>query len=361
MPHKPVRKSKRIQNKRKKGFSWRILTKGTKSRKSMKRAAVTALLFLVSIGFIGGIQVYRALTKPSAAASSSTAFDIKNTQIATLAVMSVNDINADPVETESISLIFFDTEKKKVVSFEIPLGLTLDVPGRFGSEPYRNILPLGSLDSGEVGEGADLVRESLEKLFGFPVDRYLLVEEDYSGPVLETFKLGRSRSLLNLDSLRGFLTASVTDASISEIYSLYTLVNSLPSDRFIVHENSEDFYADSSYVDSVIRDLTFDSRVAHERASVAVLNGAGVSGAAGFGQRVIENIGGYVVSAGNATDLYQETTLIVDSVDSEVAKEIVRFFPIKNIIEKRAFGNIEDIADRVDATLVIGIDMAESL
>lgn len=353
MPKPSARKSK-------KSFSWRIFTKDNKTRKSMKRALLAGLLFVLSIGTIGGIQAYKLLTKPFASAASVSSFDISNTQLVTLALITVDHLDSDPIQTKSINLIFFDTEKKKVVSFEIPLELEFDAPGRFGTEPYKNILSIGMLDSGEVGDGAELIRKSLKKQFGFPVDKFLLTEERYAEPVLETFKYGRSRGLLGLESLSGFALSSVTDASLSEVYGLYNLVNSLPSDRFIAHENSEDFYSDSAYIDSVIRDLTFDSDVAHERASVAILNGTGVPGVAGSGQRVLENFGAYVVSTGNASQTYQETTLIVDSKNLKVASEISRFFPVKNVVEKRAFGNMEDVADRVDAALIIGLDMAES-
>ena len=337
--------------KHKKNFSWRILTQSKKTRKSMKRTLLAGLLFVLALGTIGGIELYKVLTKPFASAASAASFDIKDTQLVTLALVVVDHLDSDPIQTSSINLIFFDTEKKKVVSFDIPLEMEIDAPGRFGAEPYKNLMSLGD-------DGAETIRKSLKKQFGFSVDRYLVTEERYSEPVLETFKFGRSHGLLGLESLTGFALSSVTDASISEIYSLYTLVNSLPSDRFIVHENSEDFYADGAYINSVIRDLTFDSKVAQERASVAILNGTETTGVAGFGQRVVENLGGYVVSAGNASTTYAETTLIVDSKDLQVVKEILRFFPVKNVIEKRAFANTEPVADRVDVSLIIGLDTA---
>lgn len=324
----------------------------------MKRAVLVGFLFLLSLGAIGGIELYKVLTKPFASASSATAFDIKDTQLVTLALIVVDHLDSDPIQTKSINLIFFDSEKKKVVSFDMPLDLEIDIPGRFGSEPYKNILSLGMLDGGGVEDGADLVVKSLKTQFGFSVDRYLVTEDQYSGPVVGTFKFGRSGGLLGLESLTGFALSSATNASISEIYSLYTLVNSLPADRFIAHENSQDFYSDGAYIDSVIRDLTFDSAVAQESASVAILNGASIPGVASFGQRVIENQGGYVVSAENASTIYQETTLVVSSKDLEIVKEILRFFPVKNVIEKRAFANAEPVADRVDVSLIVGLDMA---
>ena len=173
--------------------------------------------------------------------------------------------------------------------------------------------------------------------------------------------LGKSRGLLSYDNLRGVLFSVETNTTLSEMYGLYTFVNTLPSDRFIHHENSSEFFVDNEYTDAIVRDMTFDSSTAVEKASVAVLNGTNIPGVAGFGARVVQNSSGHVISVENTKDTYHESMLIVESNDLAVLKEIQRFFDIENVVVKRLFTNPEPIADRADVTLIIGFDRASNL
>jgi hypothetical protein len=361
MPRRPAKTSKRISRKRQKGFSWKTLVKSSRLQKKIKKSATVALLLILSVSFLGGIWLYKALTKPFASAKSSTSFDINNSDIVSISIASVEDIKQIPVKTKSIHFLIFDKSKKKVVSYEVALDYETDVPGRFGVEPYANVLPLGMMADNDLASGANLLVSALEKDFGFSVDRHIVVDDEVIAPVLSTFVYGTGNGLLDFETLQELALSVNTNVTLSEFYSLFTFVRSLREDRFIVHNSQEKYFEDTDALDEGIRDITFDSPVAVEKASVGVLNGTNMPGVASFASRVIRNVGGHVISADNASKSYEKSVLVVESNDLFVVKEIQKYFDIETVVLKGRGGVNEGISDRVDVTLVLGFDIAERL
>lgn len=356
MPKRPAKASKRISNKRKLGFSWKTLVKARKTQKKFRKGAALALLLLFSVLFLGGIWGYKAITKPFASAESTTSFDINNSEIVSLAIISVEDINQVPAKTSSIHLLMLDKSSGKVVSYEVNLNTTTDVPGKFGVEPYSNILSLGMLDSDKLSDGSALLISALEKDFAYNVDRYLVVEDSVAKPVLDTFVFGEGNTLLNFETLQKLSLSVDTNVTLSEFFNLFTFVRSLRKDRFIAN-----LFDGGENSDISIRDITFDSAVSAEKASVGILNGTDTPGIASFASRVIQNTGGHVIAAENASKTYDESFLLVESTDLQVVKEIQKFFDVKNVVLKSRGAVNEGISDRVDVTLVIGFDIAGRL
>lgn len=354
MPRRPAKKSKRISRKRKKGFSWRAFVKSSKQKQKILRFSIVTLLLIISTVFLGGLSFYKSLTKPFASADSTTSNDINNSEVVTFSMVFVEEVQGRPLEVDSIYFIFLDKLKKKVVSYEIPVDYKTEVPGKFGEEEFGKILPLGMISNDEVTDGAMLLNRALSRKFGFRADRYLLVDRSLKEPLSGQFTKGEGASMINYDNLTQLAAESETNISLSEFYNILSFARALSPDRFINITNME-------ASDLVTREITFDSSVSLEKASVAVLNGSGISGVAAFGERVVSNVGGHVITSENASQFYEESILVTDSYDFEVVKEIIKFFDIDRIILKDKGGVGENIVDRVDVTLIIGLDVAESL
>jgi hypothetical protein len=254
-----------------------------------------------------------------------------------------------------------DKAKKKVVTYEVDLSYEVDVPGKYGVEPYENIIPVGMMTDGSFTSGAQLLVSALEKDFGFNVDRYVVVDDDVIAPLLSTFVYGTGNSLLDLETLKQLALSVNTDITLSEFYGFFTFVRSLREDRFIVNKAHDNYLGNTELLDENIRDLTFDSSVAREKASVGVLNGTDVPGAANFASRVIKNMGGHIISSSNASKKYDRSVLVVESTDLFVVSEIQKYFGIDNVVLKGRGGVNEGISDRVDVTLILGFDIVESL
>lgn len=346
MPTRPAIKSKRISRKRRKAF--------------VKYSIITILLF-ASIVFLGGVSFYKNLTKPFASAESITSNDFNGSEVVTFSMIFVKDLQARPLEVESIYFVFLDKLKSKIVSYEIPVNLKTEIPGKFGVEEFGKILSLGMISSDNVSSGANLLNRSLSRKFAFRADKYLVADQTLKTPLVDQFIHGDGKGMLNYDNLLRFASELETNVTLSEFYNILSFVRALPKDKFISIANPESLLSKEKSLDLITREMTFDSSVSLEKSSVAVLNGSGISGVASFGERVISNVGGYVITSENASQYYEESVLITDSYDFEVVKEIISFFGVERVILKGKGGVSENIVDRVDVTLIIGLDVAESL
>jgi hypothetical protein len=353
MPRKPARRrsSKRISKAKKKALK----------REKLKKTLSVAALVIVSAVFLLSYSFYKELTSKYASAFSSSSHDILSQKIYSVVVISVDDFSADPIKVKTIDLYIFDKDTLKLIKYHIPLQTTVDVPGEYSVEPFANIFALGNLKDNNLSEGAELVSRSVEKLFAFPVDRYLVVEGRGEEALVSLLngKLLLNKENFNLDELKESVK---TNLSLREFFDLYNLSRSLPGDRIIEKDLSQTYLDSPSLLDEELRDLTFDTELSKEQKSLAVLNGSSSPGVAAYGSRLLENYGGRVVAVSNASKQYDKSIIITDDTMSESTRIVSRLFGIENIVLK---SNLQDFSeteiDRSDITVILGLDFARSL
>jgi hypothetical protein len=351
------------KNRRKKSSSKKIFL-NRHFLNSLKKGLILFSVVAISLVFLASLSFVRTVQKSHADASSSSSFDITNQDITSLLLVTVNTMNLaseKEIKPTNIDFVLFDKVMKKTVIFKLPLDLERDIPGRFGTEKYENVLQIGIHDGKSFESGVSMLKKLVMADFAFNVDRVLVVPESISEPVLNTFEQGRTSSLLNYSTLSDILLHSYTDITAKDAYETYTFLQSLTSDRFILHQESGEYYASSDFVDSIIRDITFDSNVAKEEKSFAIMNGTTIPGAANFGARMVTNMGGHVIAIENASVNYSETSLVASDLDSVGMKVLKRFFDVAKVTAKADYHGSENLTDRADVTLIIGFDIAESL
>lgn len=340
---KPARKiSKRRSSK---------LSKNHKSYLSYILLSGFCLLFFVCL------YAYKSFTKSITFASTSSSTDIKSSEIYTIAYGVVEDISSeDPQELEKLSLIVVDKTDERVISYTIPLATEVDMPGTFGQESISKTLYFYNLNKSTYFDGHEYLRATLRNLTGYSIDKYVLVDKDVAEEATELLSSKSGASLSNILSLRSKTDLMRTNLSLAEIYEFYSLVATLPVERYM----SKTF--DFNTIDKEIYDLTIDSVVSREGKNVSILNGSPLAGVATFGSRVVQNMGSRVVAINNTNALYEQSYLIVDDPNSETVKEIQKAFKFKNVVLKtqNAVVNEEEVA-RSDIILVFGVDMASTL
>lgn len=353
MPRKPARsRSKRISKAKKKALK----------RAKLKKVLSVGALFIVSTVFLLGYSFYKELTSKYASAFSSSSYDILSQKIYTVAVVTVDDFSSDPIKVKSISFYIFDKDTLKLVKYKIPLAVTIDVPGKFGEEPFANIFALGNLeDNDNFSKSAELVSISIKKLFAFPVDRYLIVQGRGEEALISLLNgdLQLDKNNLNLDELKESVK---TNLSLRELFDIYNFSRSLPEDRVVEKEINRTYLDNNSLLDEELKDLTFNTQLSKEQKSLAVLNGSGIPGVAAYGARMIENYGGRVVAVGNAERSYEKSVIITDDSMSESTRIVSNLFGIDNIVLKSNFHDFrESEIDRSDITVILGLDFVGSL
>ncbi|MBI2414784.1 hypothetical protein HYV31_03035 [candidate division WWE3 bacterium] len=362
MPTRPAHKSSLITRKRKASIKRTPLLFNRKTILSLKKTIFLFSIILVSALFIAGVSLYKTLNKSMANAQSMNSYDIKDQDIVSLLLVNVDSISVDDdVRTNAVDLVLFDITMKKVVTFKIPLDLERDLPGRFGLEKYQNTLKIGALDGKDLTSGITLLKNLVKRDFGFNVDKVLVVNKDIAPQVFSLFESGQNGNLFDLDILSGIAFNSINDLQMSEMYELYTFVHGLTSDRFITHDDGIDHFMLEDFTDKILRDLTFDSAVAREEKSFAIMNGTNISGVATFGTRLVKNIGGHVIATESTETSYAKSVLVADGVELASVKALMRFFNIEKVISKNDYHGEEAIANRADVMLIVGFDIAETL
>ncbi len=337
-------------------------TKKAKQRKRLGKALLAMSLFLVSGLFLSGYMFYNKLTSEYASAFSSSSYSILNEEIYSSSLIVVESFIQDPIKVKKIHLYIFDKSTLKLIKYNIPLEVEIDVPGRFGTEPFANIFALGNLEENDLSESANLVSKAIFKLLAFPVDRYMVVDSGGEELLVDLFN-----GKLNVNIQGGFdpilLKESVkTNLTLRELFDVYSFTRSLPKDRMLEKDISATYLENPHLLDEEFLDLTFASPLSNEKKSIAVLNGTNMTGIAGFASRVIKNAGGRIVAIGNTKEIYEDSLIIVDDVTTESTRIISNLFGIENVILKSEAGNFsENEISRSEITIIFGLDFASSL
>ncbi|MBP7928074.1 LytR C-terminal domain-containing protein, partial [Patescibacteria group bacterium] len=256
-----------------------------------------------------------------------------------------------------VDYFLVDATSQKIIKYSVPVDIIEDAPGKYGAEPISNLLALGMLEDGDFGSGISLLNNSLFRMFGFPVDRYLVVEEDMMVVVDDIFQNNIDITGLNI---REAFLSSKTNLAINELWSFYKFFISLPQDRFITKTITQSYLENLSLLDEELLDITFDSTVSRQKLSFAVLNGTNYAGVANFGSRVIKNLGGRVVATGNAKKIYEKSMIVAQDPNSESVRRVSHAFDIEDVIDYEAGRALnENEILRSDITIIIGLDFAE--
>lgn len=350
MKRKPARKKSRS-----------ILNRSQKKR--MTRIVVAGLFFVMSLVFLFSYTFHNYLNQNFASALSATSYSISDDNIPTVSYIVVENISANPIVVKKISFLIFDKENQKASIYNISTHVNYEIPGRFGNEEFSKMFALGAMNSeNALASGTDLINRSIFKLFGFKVDRFLLVDSSQEAFFDKLWREGGSINILSLKSVSNFQNTLQTNLSLKEFNNLLSFLNSLPQDRIIDSTNTPKSFNDTTAFDEIIKEETYESYIAEEKKNIAILNGTNYNGLATFGSRVVENIGGRVVAVNNTENFYEKSIIVAEDPNSRTAGFLSRVFKIPNIIQKeeaRSFN--ENEIDRSDITVIFGFDTSGDL
>lgn len=321
-------------------------------------------VFVLSTLILFGYFAYKKVTKSLVSASSASSYDIQSEDIFTLNFVTVDSLVSENPQVLTSNLLFFDTKNKKVINYTLDPKIQINVAGKYTNEPIRKILSLGmSIYENDFDKSIALYNDSVRNLYGFSVDKYLVADQSGSGK-LQDLLLHNSTSSLNIKFLVNVSKSMQTNLSLNELIYIYKYMNLLPKDRFIIKEVTSSYLENLSYLDDEMLDLTFDSTLALEKKSIAILNGTGLSNVASLSSRAVQNIGGRVTETDNALNHYDESIIIADDLTSETVRKLSQYFNITNIISKSEYLNNssqENAPYRSDVTVILGVDTAQTL
>ncbi|HSX39634.1 MAG TPA: LytR C-terminal domain-containing protein [Candidatus Saccharimonadales bacterium] len=334
--------------------------------KSLVKTATVFLLFVFSFTSIVALFAYKNVTKSFTSALSNLELisgnsDISKQDLTSVMYLSVDSLTDRPVVVNNIVITFLDSDLKKIVSYTVAPNIVVDISGKFGQEELSKVVALGSLENdSDLSSGVALLEKTMTKIFGYKMDRYIVVDKSVDSDFTSFLTTGNSNQI-KLQNLTSIKDSMYTDLNVKEMFDVYRFVSSLPDDRFTTTKLTQETIQNTDDIDSDIQNLTFDSAIAGEKKTISILNGSDKAGIANLSSRIIANIGGRVIATENANHIYKNGILVVDDPDSATVKNIQKIFGFTQVVKKGAGDIDESTLDRADITLIVGIDIANSL
>ncbi len=337
----------------------------SRSRRKNKRLTRFALITSLCAFFVVFLFLYlfvKQLNQSYISADFPGTQDFRSKDIYTVAFLtSENDFINSPLKVTSIKVLVLSTTSSDFLLFEIPVDLQMEMPGRFGEENLSSIFALGSLGTvGDDGfcssqcfeEGMTYSIFALERLSGFKMDRWIFAAPETSKLFEDVIISGNILSLLDRNKIADFNSSVRTNLTLADFLHLYSIRRNFRSG-----DMTELSFTTEEAFDNRIRQSTFNSSVAEEKLSIAVLNAAEIPGAAAFAARVVRNRGGHVVSIDNANAISDQTMIIADDINSDTVAYLSEFFRVSEIISSEDASLLDSVVTRVDVTLVVGLDI----
>lgn len=363
MIFKPVQKKRKKRRSTTSSLTKSKVVRTTRRRKTNKKHKIDlntvsyALLVVASILFLVGLLVFNKLNESFVSASGAASFDLKEADVISLLMAGVDGLNNDVPQVKKLTLVIIDKSTQSILAYDIPPQTELDVPGVFGVEQIGKTLALGQMKHGDLNEGIQTLQNSIQKLLGFGVDRYLVY--DYASHPIDYKDLFSPNPRYLVEMLtRNHKTTNLT---IQELYAMYQEHMKYDINSLKEIELTDDYLSEARFVDADLQYLTADSMIPAEKINVAVLNGTNEPGIATQVARMLKNHGMRVVMVDNSIKQYEQSYLISSDGDSLTTKRIRQFLDFDDVEPKDNKNFSEKGINRADIVVIIGIDKLDIL
>ncbi len=358
MPKNPAYKVRKKRG----PLSLTVLKRSKSARLALSSILLTVVVSL-SVLILGGTLLYKSFKTTFVSAFSSTSTDLSSLDIFTLMQVNVSSINDKTIQVDNIRYYLFQKNTNKLVIYTVNPMIKVDMPGNLSDEEIGKSFQLGMMNEGStVEDGIRFLGRGVTKLFGFKVDKYMLVNSTYSDKADKLFETGLVSSLLNIKSIQEFKSNVRTDMTIGDLIDMQKFLSQLPEERVLKYDFDSASVLDPTLLDENIRSINSESAVEHEALTVSVLNGSGKSGFATFGARVVENMNVRVVSVGNSVNQYEKSMLITSNPNSETVAWLKNVFQIDTVVSRDQVSEVDDgELDRSDIVVILGFDKAGEL
>lgn len=238
------------------------------------------------------------------------------------------------IEGSTVSVLNYNPGNQTAVILNIPSDTYFDLPRGFGEWNVASIYSLGQEEKPPVG--AELLRESIAKLLGLPVDDYLLLPESDKNLSMDQVISSWHKNPLSIIS---FIKSSQTDLTPLEAFSLFRSLSGVRSDKFTDLDISQsditksELLPDSSRVlginsvnlDLFVRKYMSDPKIVDEEVNIGIFNGTNHPGLGQEASRIITNMGGNVIFVSNTDQTFSKSE-VVYSQDSLTARRLMEVF-----------------------------------
>lgn len=226
--------------------------------------------------------------------------------------------------TLAVSLLVLNPKEGQVNLLHISNLVYLELPKELGSWQIGNVYKLGQEEQPQ--NGANLVKLSLQKLTGLPVEGVILTKDEIK------FEDQINQFRKNILTAIPFLSTIQTDFSPSEAVRLIWALSSIRQDKVVSLDfeksniTESQLLPDSSRVlgvnivrlDTFIRDNLADSGVSEENLSIGIFNGTNHPGMALEASRIVTNLGGNIIITSTTQNAQSKSYIFIKSDQKNV-------------------------------------------
>ncbi len=276
---------------------------------------------------------------------------------------------------QDVSLLHYDPNLQKATILKIPSNVYVEATQGYGTWPIRSIYGLGEEE--KPAQGAKLLKNTLTKVLGLPIDGIMVASSDDVILDKEILTGGGPFSLIKIAKNIN------TDLSSSEALSLVWALSGIRSDKLEYLDLADSnitqskLLADSSRVlgistvnlDLFIQENLPESKVSQEGVSVAIFNATSHPLLAQQAARVVANLGADVIIVGN-TESKLDKTIVVSSDNERSSLAGQKSLTLKRLqesfapkcIRTKCFVNDPKVAiSRAQVNIILGEDFVTNL
>ena len=342
----------------------------TPKKKNIFKTVVFAFItVLLSTLVLSGLSLYKFLNAPFSSANVQ-ADSVKKDGIwgkedLNLMVIRVDDKHSKNSAINSFYLANFDSANRRYTFYKFPLEETLtyvdDTEGNL-----RDILKYAKNNDKDV----DFVLNTFFKQFAVKADGYIVLDNsDYGAfgeligtdiPYDDLAGVLRIKNTFKIPALINTFREKVeTNLTLSDLFGILNFIKNTSENSSSIKEVTKYGILDHDVWDQVWKEKLSYESIKKEYLKVLILNASSdpkIPGLAGWGSRIIENIGSTVLDTENSFEEFTETAIIATNKDSKTVQELATIFNIPYIIDVNELDqnkNFNPQIFRSDITLVI--------
>lgn len=259
------------------------------------------------------------------------------------------------IKAKQISFLSFSPQNQKITIIDIPDNTYIETARGFGYWIASSIYDLG---------GSQLLKETMENLFGLPIDGFLLFSGQYSQSQAVSIV---SEIRTNPFSIISMLPSIKTDLTPFELIRLKLGFNSVRFDKVKqinlekadvllkseLLDGTEVLILDTVRLDSILTDM-IDPSIQTEHKTIAIFNSTDHPLLAQKAARLITNIGGEVIITSNSQNKFQTT-----HVTGEKSKTLDRLKQIFGAGDTIDASDEDLVSSRAQINIFLGEDYGE--
>jgi hypothetical protein len=349
---------------------WKKDQKDKRLKQNLKLALIALCVLGLLLVFGRVFQFFSEFQKPfSALNSKHREYSWDGKSSINLIFAKVEDQNGSK-DLKQMSFVSLNPASEEIRVLKLSGDIFLALPKNFGSWKLASIYKLGQENKPPMGE--DLVKMSVSKMLGLPVDGIIEVSSKEDLDVEKEVMSWKG----NLLSGFSFLTRIRTDLSLKESMEFVTKASKIRQDNIVsldlfkstitesklLPDSSRVLGVDGVKLDTYIKQNLNDPLLLEEDLTVAIYNGTDHPGLTAAAARMVNNLGARVTIIGNTSEKSVKSGTFINTGEGEDVKSTATFKRLAEIFTPECLktacttSDQEVLSSRASINIVLGED-----